>query len=359
MLYYSHVNEDNLVERRLAQAFEPDYLVTITGSGERVMSLLDVPSVKEVVAVDFNAAAQFLLELKLTALKAFSTKDYLAFVGAKSSSQDRWAMYQQLEGQLSEAARAYWKKHPSDLRKGILNIGHFERFLKRIRPLLKLYLGKQFYRQFSSDLPLNGSFPKWRWKLLKGLFSSRLTFQMMGMKDVAFINPDCDTSLIGKGFQEVIDEQLVRRSFMMNLVFNGHLDWMDARSLPPSLTTKVLDDTKERLGNQISLRYLCDDFKEAVNQLEFPKHSRIFFSLSDMLSFTQFEYLKEVVAHLKAQGYENIQMVIRSFLRNRMGAEKLQELRRLGVELTDHSEEERSKMYKVYSIRFIPNTIDD
>src|SRR5690349_17889002 len=81
MLYYSHVNEDNRIERQLLQVSAATTVVAVAGSGERVIALLDQDMCKEVHAVDINQEALFLLELKLTALKALPVEDYLGFCG--------------------------------------------------------------------------------------------------------------------------------------------------------------------------------------------------------------------------------------------------------------------------------------
>ena len=81
MLYYSHVNEDNNIEREIVFHNKPSTIFCISGSGERLISLLDTPGLKKVVAIDFNPEAQFLLNLKLTAIQNLSVNSYLDFIG--------------------------------------------------------------------------------------------------------------------------------------------------------------------------------------------------------------------------------------------------------------------------------------
>jgi len=64
MLFYSHVNEDNTIERQLLQNSGCRHAVAIAGSGERVIALMDHESCKKITAVDFNKDALFLLQLK-------------------------------------------------------------------------------------------------------------------------------------------------------------------------------------------------------------------------------------------------------------------------------------------------------
>ena len=68
MIYYSHINEDNWVEKQLMDQGHFERLVTVCGSGERVISLLSHPHLSKVDVVDINIKALFLLELKIQLL---------------------------------------------------------------------------------------------------------------------------------------------------------------------------------------------------------------------------------------------------------------------------------------------------
>ena len=46
-------------------------VIAVAGSGERVLALMDNPSVDLLVAVDISREALFLLQLKIAALKVF------------------------------------------------------------------------------------------------------------------------------------------------------------------------------------------------------------------------------------------------------------------------------------------------
>src|SRR5947209_14175145 len=81
MIYYSHINEDNRVERSLLQEGGFSTVVAICGSGERVLSVLDNTAIKKITVVDNNEEAIFLLQLKLAALWHLNVSEYLGFVG--------------------------------------------------------------------------------------------------------------------------------------------------------------------------------------------------------------------------------------------------------------------------------------
>ncbi|HET9279598.1 MAG TPA: DUF3419 family protein, partial [Flavitalea sp.] len=60
MIYYSHVNEDNRVERQLLQESMCDTVVGVSGSGERILALMDNIQSTEFHVVDVNEEALFL-----------------------------------------------------------------------------------------------------------------------------------------------------------------------------------------------------------------------------------------------------------------------------------------------------------
>ena len=112
MIYYSHVNEDNRIERILLQQAGCKAAVAIGGSGERVLSLMDVASCKKITVVDSNEDAIYLLQLKLAALTGLSVREYLRFIGHyPSSSEKRLLSFETIKESLQPKAKAYWIQH--------------------------------------------------------------------------------------------------------------------------------------------------------------------------------------------------------------------------------------------------------
>ena len=54
MIWYSHVNEDNRVERGLLLQGEYDQVICVTGSGERALALMDAGKLQLFHAIDIN-----------------------------------------------------------------------------------------------------------------------------------------------------------------------------------------------------------------------------------------------------------------------------------------------------------------
>ncbi len=124
MLFYTHVNEDNLVENQYLHTGSFQSLFCVAGSGDRLLSLMGKPSVRDVFVIDSNREALFLSELKIKSLQNLAVEDYLSFIGVqKISSGERLKMYRQVAAQLSPDCRQYWEEKQPDLAKRLLDTG--------------------------------------------------------------------------------------------------------------------------------------------------------------------------------------------------------------------------------------------
>lgn len=145
MIYYSHVNEDNCVERNSFLGCSAKSLYAIAGSGERVIALMDCPTLKTVHLIDNNWDALYLCELKIAALGHLSVEDYLSFVGFAPASGQRWALFEVLKLMLSEGCRHFWATRQKNIEMGVCNCGHFEQFLQRANPIIRLIRFFEFF----------------------------------------------------------------------------------------------------------------------------------------------------------------------------------------------------------------------
>lgn len=351
MLYYSHVNEDNRIERTLLEQADYPVVVTVAGSGERVVALMDNESVKLILAVDLNEEALFLLELKIIMLSNSNPENYLKFIGhGIGANSFRKNCFKQIESQLTPACRIYWQQRIRVIEKGILNAGHFEIFLGKIRPLLLFFLGKNFLRLLYSQGFQLSSFQQVKWKISTWLFSQKWVYQLFGNKDTAFTGKGAAIEHIPAALDKLIKNGRAASSFITHLIFKGHLKDMDKRELPPSLQKNVLKRIKERLINkELHIEYHQGDLLDFISRHNNPVDMPVFYSASDILSFEDHAYVGELIkSSLKNTG--NI-VVVRSFLRNRLSAEQLKKLSK-GYGFTEQfDQQESSGMYQVAAIK--------
>ena len=348
MIYYSHINEDNRVERDLLQQGCFPTVVAICGSGERILSLMDNKECKQFYVVDHNAEALFLLQLKIYALQQLSVKVYLEFIGHLTMNQNqRLDCFFSLEKILPSETLSYWRQNLSLIEKGILHIGHFEKFLQRVRPLNNFWLGKRFQKVFERDSDPD-HFPSLRWKLLQKMFSHKIVYHIAGNRDKAFVGREAQIIKIPSALDEMFRKGKASSSFMAHLVFKGTLAQMHEQELPPSLQYSVLSAIKERLLNRdLTINYHADDLQSFVSKTAAKVSQPVFYSLSDILSFVDFNYVNAVLEKTTSQ---KSCLVIRSFLRNRLSTVQLGRLNRYG-EVSVHDEQESTGMYQVVSIK--------
>lgn len=348
MIYYSHVNEDSRVERALMQENNFSHIVAVAGSGERVLALMDHESLSDIVAVDLNNDAIHLLQLKICMLINSEADEYLKFIGHLETEKDhRVNRFEKIKGQLSVACREYWEQRIHLIEKGILNAGHFEIFLKKVRPLLNVFLGKDFMKRSSQEKK-----SKWiafKWKIVSWFFSRRWVYLLMGNKDMAFISKDASVKQIPSVLTKQINEGSASASFITHLIFNGHLRDMKQSDLPLSLQEKHLNTIRERLKTgQLVIKYHESDLLEHVRRTENVSGERTFYSVSDILSFEDHEYLDKLInSCLKSPGD---QVIFRSFLRNRLSPLELQQLTASYHEVKILDAKDSTGMYQVIAI---------
>lgn len=342
MIYYSHVNEDNRVERELFLGSEADLLVAVAGSGERVIALLDNDRCNQFHVVDVNKEALFLLQLKLAALEALPVEDYLQFTGHHENRPiARRYWFDMMKDQLEEESKAYWEQRIPLIENGILFAGHFEKFLRRVRPSTNFFLGKNFQTIFSGR---KENFRSVKWNMMKRVFSWQWIYRAWGNKDGAFVGKGADTAHIPNALDQIIRNNEAPSCFMAHLIFKGHLRDMREEDLPPSLQKEVLEKIKYRLvSGDIHMYYHAHDILTYA-RTHSHENNQVFYSLSDLLSFEDYSYLGELLAFLDNDG----DMVVwRSFLKHR---EEKQLLVPILDRLKDHSKAESTRMYKVFSL---------
>ncbi len=350
MIWYSHVNEDSWVEREILLRGEYDQVICVTGSGERALSLMDAPSVKVFHAIDINPEANFLLELKLAALGVLGETDYLAFCGLLGEkNRFKGLTVGRILEELSPHCRVYWERRIALLHKGVAHCGHFERFLGRVRPLLKVLLGRGFEECFVRPYDSLQNFPARRWSFLLWLFSERWVYRLMGNRDPAFVASKAEPRFIARGLQQTLEEDRAMTSYIFHLVFRGGLDAMPADHLPPSLREEVLNAVRRKFSDpEFLFQFHEGDLKATVAAWPKRDFSRTFFSVSDILSFVDFNYLMSIFEMLDG---ENISVVFRSFLSNRVTPQQIEVLESRFKKVADVSRRDQTRMYTVYHVQ--------
>lgn len=353
MIYYSHVNEDSRIERELLRQCGCRTVVAVAGSGERLLALMDEEACQEFYAVDLNEEALFLLQLKLAALQHLRVEEYWQFCGhhpAPAAQRVQW--YHEIKERLTLSCLLYWQEQTAMIRKGILNTGHFERFLQRVRPLIGFFLGKDFLHSRPANEGARDQFPHRRWKLLQWLFSLSWVYKAAGNRDAAFVGRGAVVSHIPAALDRIIRQGKARSSFMIHLIFRGHLRDMDPADLPLSLQKEVLQRIKQRLAlSRLRIHFHHSDLLNFVEK-KVAGAQQVFYSLSDILSFEEPDYLQQLLDNTIGEGNT---VVWRAFLRNRADSMEKTRLNRRYPGVQENTEEESTGMYQVFSLTHTKN----
>lgn len=127
---YSSCNEDSRSELEALQLAMDKRVLCVTAGGGRVLNLVYARP-REIMAVDVNPTQNYLLELKIAAMRALAYQPYLEFLGVRPA-RDRLAVYQGMRPSLSSGARDYFDEHPKLVQRGVLFQGSLERFLVHV-----------------------------------------------------------------------------------------------------------------------------------------------------------------------------------------------------------------------------------
>lgn len=179
---YSAANEDGQTERlALGERLPGGQALCITGSGSRPLELL-IAQPRRIVAIDFNASQNYLLELKLAAMRAFEYADYAAFLGLTPDDQ-RAAKYQHLRESLSGDCRAFWDGHTRRITTGVIYCGRWERYLHLMARAVHLAKGGTI-RGIINSADINEQACRWKaataglgWRTMMQLLSMRLIWR--------------------------------------------------------------------------------------------------------------------------------------------------------------------------------------
>jgi S-adenosylmethionine:diacylglycerol 3-amino-3-carboxypropyl transferase len=351
MIFYSHVNEDNEVERAAMTSASYRQLFCVAGSGERVIALLGHPGLQQIYAVDPNPEALYLLELKLVALETLGVENYLAFCGfSENTARQRAAWFESLKPALSERCASFWENNQPAIAAGICHCGHFESFLARVRPLANRFLGKKFRAAFCRDFTTIEGFPHIRWYILKRLFAQKQAYRLMGNRDDAFVGEGCTVNRIPQGLQTLLDENRLGKSFMAHLIFKGHLRDMHPLDLPPSLQPDLLLKVHKALREKaFHIEYHCEGMLEFLEKRPAEKTEAVFCSFSDVMSFEPPKYLLDCLRIFRDR-FGKTTLVARTFLKNELPSSFPEQVRALGFSMSDVSGAERTAMYHAYKI---------
>ena len=160
-------------------------MLSIASAGDNAFALLAEGA--DVVTADLSPAQLALVDLKRAAIRRLGHAEALAFLGARPGP-DRRPVYEQLERDLSERTRDFWREHLDDVADGVIHHGKFEGYFKLFRErVLPLVHRRSTVLELLRERDEAGrvrfyeeTWNNWRWRLLFRIFFSRFAMGRLG-----------------------------------------------------------------------------------------------------------------------------------------------------------------------------------
>ncbi|HTM20166.1 MAG TPA: DUF3419 family protein [Kofleriaceae bacterium] len=233
-IVYSQCWEDPAVAADGLELGPGDDLLCLTSAGCNVMAL-SLRRPRSITAIDFSAAQNALLELKIAALRALPWAEYVAFLGARPS-RTRLATYRdRVRPELRDAARAYWDQADALLGPGVIHAGRFQRYLRIFRTAVLPLVHRRSRVERMMSLADAGERRRYyddvwdnrRWRALFTMFFGRAVMARLG-RDPAFFRyvdrDDIGTEFLRRARRALVDTTPAENHFLQYALLGGYPD---------------------------------------------------------------------------------------------------------------------------------------
>lgn len=279
---YGSCWEDPQVIQKALHINKDDTVLSVTSSGCNVLNFL-LYNAKKIFAVDYNPYQNYLLELKIEAIKKLNYDEFLELIGIVPSKR-RKDLYTSVRDELSKETQKFWDDTIDLIKSGIAYNGKMEhrskffgkylRFLKGKETINNLFASptteeqaKYFYDKvydFSWRLPLILEYNPYllRLKLSYGLVLDFLLGRNPPKEDFRFIKKlSYDLSILKK-VEQVFTEMPLKNNYFASLLLFGY--YLNQDCYFPYLKKQSYPFLKERV-NRIQIQ--TGNFGEFLNNL--------------------------------------------------------------------------------------------
>ncbi len=314
-LNYTSSNEDGESEIRALNLGRDDTVLCITGSGARPLDLL-TKRIAKIVSIDFNPSQNFLLELKMSAIKELDYDGFLEFLGISRSAR-RVDVYKCIRKSLSTDAQGFWDVNLPVIEQGVLYQGRWEKYFGKLAHILKFVCPDMINRIFAcrdigkqAELwqEMRGDF---RWRRFLKFSTSNFAWKYL-FRDPGFY------AFLEKSFSvyEYLDDRLT--AFFNNrsaaespfamLLFLGRYD--PDRCLPLHLRRRHFETLKKQLVRIHIVTQALQEHISSYSENEGPNK----YSLSDVASYTSPTDYEMIWKHLVKAAPNGSRICERQFL---------------------------------------------
>ena len=312
-LNYSLGNEDWVVEEQALRVTAGDRVICVTASGDRPLHLL-MTDCAEIISIDLSPAQNFLLDLKLTAIKQFEYKKYLAFLGCEDTPHRR-ALFSELTPHLARDTAAYWEKNIKMIQRGIIYQGRTERFTSLAAKFFKIVRRHKIKKLFSfTQLDAQRAYVASEWdtrawrKLFAVMLHPKISRHLLNDPGLAFSDFPHPGAYISDRIRGFLDTQLAIKSPLLQLLLNGSV----ATDYFPYLTYAGFTKIRARPER---LKYMTGNIVDYLTSLG--SGSIDAFSLSDIASYMPQLYFEKLLHAMRHAARPGARFCLREFTSKR------------------------------------------
>jgi S-adenosylmethionine-diacylglycerol 3-amino-3-carboxypropyl transferase len=345
-LNYSFGNEDWKTERKALNLQASDRVVCITASGDRPLNLL-LNDCHEMIAVDLNPHQNYLLDLKVAAMKALDFNDYFGFLEGRANEKEK---IDAVFSFLKPDGRAYWEKNKKQIKKGVLYQGCIERWTKIVSHCVKFFRKNKVDRLFAfKDLDEQKRFireewdvPAWRKLFEYGMNPIVTRFILKDPGLHKYLDKDFNVGkYIYERMNRSLENGLAGESVLSSLLLQGKV-LPDGH--PPYLNQISTPVIKSRLDKLSVVQANVVDYLESM-----PDNSVDAFSISDVASYLSPRDFERLVQSIARTAKPESRFCLRQFLSNHKIPQPLQSILKRDTQL----EQELEKKDSCFVYRFI------
>ena len=350
---YAQCWEDPEMDRIAFDIKPGDTVFSITSGGCNALTfLLDDPG--KVICLDMNRFQNYLLRLKISAFKTLGYNEMLEFFGVRASKR-RWELYEKLKPILSEEEQLYWSNKKSDLNRGIIHCGKYERYMHLLKRVFRILIGEKIISELFNSSSLDEQRilfkTKWdnfKWRLFCRVLLSR-TFASI-LFDKAFykyLEPKFSfEKYYRSAVMKAITELPVKENYFIAYILLGN--YLDD-NLPVYLKKENYEFIRDRVDRIYTVTSGCQEYMRTLPMDTISKFN--FTNIFEWMSMEEFTLLLLETLRIAKDGavitYRN-HLVTRN--RPEAFAEKIIPDMKLSLELRKR---DRSFIYKAYVVERI------
>ncbi len=292
-ILYAQCWEDPEIDRAAFNINSKDVVFTITSGGCNALTfLLDNPA--KIIALDLNPHQNYLLELKIAAMKRLSYDEVLQLLGIRKSSL-RIKLYNNSRNLLSNSAQVFWDNHLKEIKTGLIHAGRYEKYMKLLRRVLILLIGKKtidglFATSGSNERKIiyNNKWNNRRWKLFTRMLLSRQVMSSLFTDDF-FKYLDREISF-GKNFAEKVKKAVIelplKENYFLTYILSGNYN---QEYLPAYLQRDNYERILSRLNRIEIITGSCEEYFKKLPASVISKFN--FTNIFEWMSVREFENL--------------------------------------------------------------------